>query len=82
MDWTPVLQPVIVAAVPIAVAGVKKAVATKPWLLPPMAGAFGVVADALVAYVTNTPMNPSTGAVLGLAGVGLREFVDQFRKAL
>ena len=81
MDWSQLLQPLVVAAVPIAVAGVKKMVSTKSWLLPPMAAGFGVAADVIVAYTTNQPVNPATGAVLGLAGVGLREFVDQFKKA-
>ena len=78
MDWT-LLIPVIV---PLVVAAVKKMVSPKPWLLPPLAGALGVAADAVVAYVANVPMNPQAGMLLGLAGVGLRAVVDQLKQAV
>lgn len=75
------LTPVIVAAVPLAVMLLKKVISPAPWVLPILAGALGVAADALAAYALNVPVSPQVGAVLGLAGVGLREIVDQLKKA-
>ena len=81
MDWTTLTAPVIIAVVPAVLAYGKRLVGAHTWLIPPIAAALGVVADFLVAYASNAPTAPGTGAVLGLAGVGLREAVDQMRKA-
>lgn len=78
-DWLGMLPAVIVAAVPLVVAGIKKKLAT--WLIPILATFLGVAADFLAAYALNKPVTPMLGAIFGLAGVGLREIVDQLRKA-
>lgn len=50
-------------------------------LLPFLAPVLGGLLDALGAYLTGQVANPLVGAVWGSAGVGLREMVNQARKA-
>jgi hypothetical protein len=69
MDWTALTTPIVVAIVPVLVIGVKKALSPAPWLIPPIAIILGGIADALAAYVTSQPMNPTTIALAGIAGV-------------
>lgn len=76
-----IVSPLIVVGVPLLVALVKKAVGEQTWLLPLIAGLLGVVADFLVALVAHKPPTPTVGLVLGMAGVGLREAVDQLKQA-
>jgi hypothetical protein len=80
MDWTVLSTPVVVAAVPIVVAFIKKWLPS--WLIPPVAIVLGGLAEALAAWTLNRPVDPTVLAVAGVAGVGLRELVDQFKKAI
>lgn len=80
VNW---IQGLIPVAVPILIFGIKKAFGMLPgWLLPIIAPILGGVADALLAWASGGAANPLLGAVLGSAGVGLREVVDQGKKAL
>lgn len=79
MDWTALSTPVVVATVPIVVAFTKQWLPT--WLIPSLAVVLGGVGEVLAAFVLNKPLDPVTIAVAGIAGVGLREFVDQIKKA-
>jgi len=63
--------------IPVLIAGLKQILPKLPsWILPILAPILGAL-SATVSGVTD----PGTGAVLGLAGVGLREAVDQTKKA-
>lgn len=75
------IYPVIVAAVPLTLAGLKALAEPPKWLLPLLAPLLGAVADVLTAYLANTPVNPVLGAALGGLGVWLREVIDQLKKA-
>jgi hypothetical protein len=81
MDLHALIAPVIIAVVPIVLAVGKRALGSATWLIPPIAAGLGALADALAAYLTNVPVTPHVGMALGLAGVGLRELVDQMKKA-
>lgn len=66
--------------VPIVIAGIKYLKPKIPtWLLPVLAGPLG----ALVEYINHLATGSSTSMVvavlLGLAGVGVREVVDQLK---
>lgn len=78
MNWT-LLIPVIV---PLVIAGFKLGISRLPgWLLPIIAPLLGGVLDAGIAYLTGNPANPLMGAILGSAGVGVRELKDQLLPA-
>lgn len=82
MDWANLVNPIIVAAVPMAV-HVLKRVNPHTWTYPLIAGGLGVVADAIAAILLNLKdLDPGLGAVMGLAGVGLREVVNQLMQAV
>ena len=72
------LTPVIV---PLVITGVKKVVPLIPtWLLPTLCPLIGVVIDFITHLSTGSNMNFAVSAALGLAGVGLREIVDQLKQ--
>lgn len=78
-NLSPLIVPVIV---PLVIAVLKFVVARLPsWLLPILAPILGGLADAGIAWASGSTANPMLGAVLGSAGVGLREIVDQLKKA-
>ena len=70
----PVLVPMIL--------GLAKAEVPKlpSWILPILAPALGALIDWLTSLATGTTPNPIASAVLGAAGVGLREVYDQVRQ--
>jgi hypothetical protein len=73
-----VLIPVLV---PMLIAVVKGLVPNVPvWLLPILAPILGAGADILLHFSTGGQSDPSVGAALGMAGVGVREIVDQLNK--
>ena len=77
MDWT-LLIPVLV---PILIAGAKMGLGFLPgWILPILAPILGGALDAGIAWATGHAANPVAGAILGSAGVGLRELVDQVKQ--
>jgi hypothetical protein len=71
---TPVVTPIIIAAIKGITLKVPK------WSLPLLAGLIGGLIDTLGALATNDQFSPIHGAFLGLAGVGLREALDQLKK--
>lgn len=68
---TPIITPLIIA-------GWKKLQPGVPsWALPLIAPVLGVAIDFVNHLVSGSALNLATAAVLGLAGVGLREVKDQ-----
>lgn len=66
--------------VPLAIAGIKYLKPKIPtWLLPLLAGPLGALVDFINTYVTAHPSNLVVAVLLGLAGVGVREVVDQLK---
>lgn len=76
-----VVYPLIVMAVPLAVAALKKVATVKPWLIPVLVPLLGAIGEAIAAYVSQTTPSPLVGSMLGMVGLWLREFVDQMKKA-
>jgi hypothetical protein len=75
--------PLIAVLVPIAVAAFKKLLPSVPsWALPLLAPVLGAAGDLLLGLLAGVPSNGAVGALAGLAGVGVREVVDQAKKAL
>lgn len=74
---------VVSVLVPLVVAAVKwwKPNIPKPWL-PIIAALLGPVFDQAIAYVAGIEATGWQAALLGLAGIGLRELKDQIGKAL
>ena len=80
MDWKTLFVPIVIALVPIIVALLKRFIPpSQAWLYPLLATGLGALLDTVSQYATGTSLGPRWGAVLGLAGVGLREVVDQLR---
>lgn len=50
-----------------------------PSWLPIIAPILGALGDAIASLVSGNTMNPALGAILGSAGVGLREIIDQIK---
>lgn len=67
----PVLVPLIVALGKFIVPKVPT------WMLPIIAPALGALLDFLTSLATGSTANPMIGALLGSAGVGVRELIDQ-----
>lgn len=77
VNWALLLIPVVV---PVVIAIAKMLIPKLPkWTLPILAPLLGAAAD----YLTTGSFGNGTimGAIAGSAGVGLRELVDQLRKA-
>jgi hypothetical protein len=65
------LTPIIV---PLVITGVKKIAPSIPtWLIPVLAPILGMILDIINTAATNNSSNLLVGALLGLAGVGVRE---------
>ena len=71
-------QLLIPIVVPLVLAGLKRLAPSLPSLLLPVLAPFLGALSAGLTVVTDL----GTGAVLGAAGVGVREVVDQSRKAI
>lgn len=77
------LLALIPVLVPLLVALGKWALPKVPlWVLPILAPALGALVDYLTALATGAAANPVLGAVLGSAGVGVREIFDQTKSRL
>ena len=69
--------------VPLVLAAAKKGIGALPsWLIPILAPILGAVLDVVNAQLTGFSGGGMLGAILGAAGVGLREIIDQLKKAL
>ena len=75
------MTPAIVIAVPLLVALLKRMIPAK-WapLYPVLAGALGPLLEYAGTYVTGQAAQPGNGLLMGMAGVALREVVDQLKK--
>lgn len=81
MNWVTLLTPLIVALVPILVILAKQVIPARYAVFYPLiATALGPVLDYLSTYLTGLPASPGLGVLMGMAGVALREVVDQLRK--
>jgi len=79
------LGPLLLAVVvPIIIAGVKKVVPLIPgWLIPIIAPAVGYLANLISGLLGGVKTDSAfAAALLGLAGVGIREIFDQIKKVL
>lgn len=82
MDTQELMQVLIPVLVPALVQLAKTQISQLPkWALPYVAVACGVVLEMVRALVADLPTDPVVGGALGLAGVGVREIVDQTRKS-
>ncbi len=80
-SWSNLFPLLITAGVPVVIALGKLALGWLPgWLLPIIAPILGGLADAAIAWASGGAPNPVLGAVLGSAGVGLREIYDQAKR--
>lgn len=80
LDWQTALTPLLVVLVPLLLSQGKKLLGGKTWLIPLIAPALGVALNFVSALATQSQVGSSNAAVLGLAGVGLREIIDQLRQ--
>ncbi len=75
--------PLIAVLVPLVVALFKEALPQIPKpLLPLLAAVLGVIGDLATSYLSGAPSNTIVGALVGFGGVGLRELIDQMKKAV
>lgn len=75
--------PLIAVLVPLVVGGFKKLLPNVPTvLLPILAALLGPVFELGISYVTMAEFTGVAGALMGLAGVGLREVKDQVVKSV
>jgi len=80
---TALLTALIPFLVPIAIAALKAVLPLLPsWTLPVLAPLLGAGADMLIYYGSGgaSVFSPIFGAVLGSAGVGVREIADQIKQ--
>jgi hypothetical protein len=70
----PIISPLVVAVVKHFFPGI--------WAvsLPVLSAGVGVATDAMTGVATGTEVSPIEGGALGLAGVGVREVVDQVKR--
>lgn len=73
----PVLVPILLYLLKL---GIKVLQDKAAWLLPILAPIAGGLLDASIAWSTGGTPNPVLGAILGSAGVGIREVVDQLKQ--
>lgn len=72
---------IIPIVTPLIIAGIKWGIPRVPTkLLPILAPILGMALDLVLHFAAGTNLNPTAGALLGMAGVGLREAVDQVKK--
>lgn len=76
-----IAEPLIAVVVPVVIAGIKLAWDRIPkFLLPVVAPFLGIAADFVISWGASVPMMGWKAALLGMAGVGLREVVDQVKR--
>lgn len=75
--------PLIAAGVPLLIAAFKKLLPKIPvYLLPIIAPILGALGDFALSALAGVPSGGLGGALAGLAGVGVREIVDQLKQQL
>ena len=83
MDWTSIISPAIIVAVPLFTALIKRFIPDKAkTAIPVVAVALGPILDAVVNGLASQPSSATRGLVLGASGVALREIVNQAKKDL
>lgn len=81
MDATQIVNAVTPVLVPLIIAGFKKLLPEIPSvLLPLIAVLLGIVGGVITQYATGLTGNIWLSALLGIAGVGVRELVDQMKQ--
>lgn len=70
---TPIIVPLIIAGVKL----IKPNIPT--WLLPVLAGPLGALLGYITHLTTGSELHMATAVLLGLAGVGVREVIDQIK---
>ncbi len=82
MDATTIVSLATPVIVPLIIAGVKKILPSIPtWLLPVITPFLGASVDVINHFATGASTNLVLSALLGLAGVGVREVVDQLKSS-
>lgn len=71
-----ILTPSLIAALKLAIPKVPS------WFLPILAPLLGAIQAIVFNYAGMFAADPAMGAVLGMAGVGLREVYDQAQKRI
>lgn len=67
---------------PLLTAGVKKLVPIMPpWIIPMICTGLGTLSVYIAHWSTNNSTNPAWAIGLGLAGIGVREILDQLKNA-
>lgn len=80
MDATQIVTFATPIIVPLIIAGMKWLKPNIPtWLLPVLCGPLGMLLDYINHLVTNSGLNLIQAALLGVAGIGVREIVDQLK---
>ena len=80
-DLSKLITSITMVLVPVLVWAAKKGMAFLPsWSLPLIAIVLGGLIDVLNGLATGSSAGPLWGAILGAAGVGLREVIDQLKK--
>ena len=80
-DLQTIWTPVIIVVVPIVVAYLKRFLGDRKEWIPVLAAGLGAVAATATLYAGQSNLKPVAGLILGLAGIGLRELVNQFNMA-
>ncbi len=81
MDWTLLIPQLLPILTPLFIAGLKKAVGHIPtFWLPVIAPILAGLLDAANGYFTGASLGWWQSALLGLAGVGVREIIDQSKQ--
>jgi hypothetical protein len=77
-----IITALIPVLTPVAVALIKKGLGDRfTALLPVVCSVLGVVVDSLNYVATGHNVGPAMALALGAAGVGVREAIDQLKKA-
>lgn len=83
MDTVTLIQPVIVAIIPVIVLLLKKVIPDKYAVFyPVIATVLGPILDYVSTYATGTQASPVKGLLLGGSAVALREIIDQMKKTV
>ncbi len=77
-----IITALIPVLTPVAVAGIKRGLGDRfTPLLPVVCSVLGVAVDTLNYLATGHNAGPAWALALGAAGVGVREVIDQLKKA-